>query len=244
METGPTDHDSLITDHNVLSEHMEKHIRSGFIQKVYGILAAQLLLTVLVALPFNIYAPVYKFVHAHSWIWIIVCVFNLVLIVVMFCFSSVLRKFPLNFCLLFAFTLTEGVLVGLITASYDTTAVLIALGITLLVVGGLSTYAISTKSDFTGAGPYLIVFTLVLIGFGLVTLIPFGDKVNNIINKLYAAMGALLFSFYLVYDTQLIAGGKHLQYRLSIDEYVFGALALYIDIIQLFLYLLELVGSR
>jgi len=44
-----------------------------------------------------------------------------------------------------------------------------------------------------------------------------------------------------VIDTQLIIGGKRLQ--LSMDEYVVGALLLYIDIIQIFLYILMILGG-
>jgi hypothetical protein len=47
---------------------------------------------------------------------------------------------------------------------------------------------------------------------------------------------------YLVVDTQLMLGGKH-QYALSPEEYVFAALNLYLDIINLFLFILRLVGS-
>jgi hypothetical protein len=47
---------------------------------------------------------------------------------------------------------------------------------------------------------------------------------------------------YLVYDTQLLVGGK--RYELSEEEYVFGALSIYIDVIQIFLFLLQLFGNR
>ena len=60
----------------------------------------------------------------------------------------------------------------------------------------------------------------------------------------YSGMGACLFSFYIIYDVQLIAGGKHQAHRFGVDEYVFAALNLYMDIIQLFLHLLRLFGER
>ena len=61
---------------------------------------------------------------------------------------------------------------------------------------------------------------------------------------IYAGCGTLLFSFYIVYDTQLIVGGKHNAIRFSIDDYVFAALNLYMDIINLFIMLLRLFGER
>ncbi|KAM7382598.1 hypothetical protein PAMP_002323 [Pampus punctatissimus] len=58
----------------------------------------------------------------------------------------------------------------------------------------------------------------------------------------YACLGTLLFSLYLVFDTQLILGGKHRKYEVSPEEYVFAALNLYLDIVSLFLLLLQLIG--
>ena len=45
-----------------------------------------------------------------------------------------------------------------------------------------------------------------------------------------------------VYDTQMLVGGG--KYQLNEEEYVFGALTIYIDVIQIFLYLLEIFGRR
>lgn len=47
---------------------------------------------------------------------------------------------------------------------------------------------------------------------------------------------------YLVFDTQLILGGKHRKYEVSAEEYVFAALNLYLDVVSLFLLLLQLIG--
>ena len=57
----------------------------------------------------------------------------------------------------------------------------------------------------------------------------------------YGSLGALVFSLYIVYDTQLMMGGKH-KYALSPEEYIFAALNLYIDFMQLFRFILILMG--
>jgi len=46
---------------------------------------------------------------------------------------------------------------------------------------------------------------------------------------------------YLVFDTQLMLGGKH-KYSLSPEEHIFAALNLYLDIVNMFLYILSIVG--
>jgi hypothetical protein len=56
------------------------------------------------------------------------------------------------------------------------------------------------------------------------------------LTNLYCSLGVILFGIYLVIDTQMIIGGK--RFSISYDDYVLGALILYIDIIQIFLYIL------
>ena len=58
----------------------------------------------------------------------------------------------------------------------------------------------------------------------------------------YASLGAFIFSMYIVYDTQLMMGGKH-KYSLSPEEYIFASLSLYLDIINLFMYILMIIGA-
>ncbi len=60
------------------------------------------------------------------------------------------------------------------------------------------------------------------------------------IQILYCSVGVCLFGIYIVIDTQLIVGGKTIQ--LDIDDYYTGAMLLYVDIISIFLYILQLLG--
>ena len=52
----------------------------------------------------------------------------------------------------------------------------------------------------------------------------------------------IIGGLFLLIDTQLIVGGK--RHELSIDDYVIGALILYMDIIYIFVYMLKLLGNR
>ncbi len=58
---------------------------------------------------------------------------------------------------------------------------------------------------------------------------------------IYACLGALLFSIYLIYDTQLILGKG--QYSYSLDDAYLAAIQLYLDVINLFLNILRIVGA-
>jgi FtsH-binding integral membrane protein len=65
---------------------------------------------------------------------------------------------------------------------------------------------------------------------------PYSDMVLSI-------FGCCLFSAFLAYHTKLITAGKHSKYRMNEKDYVFGAMSLYNDIINIFLYLLRIIGQ-
>ena len=64
---------------------------------------------------------------------------------------------------------------------------------------------------------------------------------------LYCCLGVLLYSLYLIIDTMMICGGKSMSgnnIQCSMDDYIIGALMLYLDIVMLFVYILRLLGSK
>ncbi|XP_036317548.1 protein lifeguard 1-like [Rhagoletis pomonella] len=158
--------------------------------------------------------------------------------VCMACCESVRRKTPLNFIFLFLFTLAESFLLGVTATYYASSEVMLAVGITAAVCLALTLFAFQTKWDFTMCGGVLLVAIVVFLIFGIVAIfIP-----GKVITLVYSSLGALLFSIYLVYDTQLMMGGKH-KYAISPEEYIFAALNLYLDIINIFMYILAIIGA-
>eukprot|EP00088_Acartia_fossae_P057876 TRINITY_DN6755_c0_g2_i6.p1 TRINITY_DN6755_c0_g2~~TRINITY_DN6755_c0_g2_i6.p1 ORF type:complete len:336 (-),score=112.72 TRINITY_DN6755_c0_g2_i6:703-1668(-) len=216
----------------------EKAVRRGFIRKVYGILMCQLLITAGIVATLMFVEPVKEYCHQNAWPFITSMVVMLVSIIVLACCESVRRKSPMNFMILGLFTVCEGFLLGTVAGRYETDAVLIAVGITCAVTLALTLFAFQTKIDFTMCGGALFAILVVFILAGFI-LAFFPSKIKTIV---YGAAGALIFSVYLVYDTQLMLGGKH-KYALSPEEYVFAALNLYLDIINMFLYILSIVGA-
>jgi len=221
-----------------------REVRMGFVRKVYSILAAQLLLTCVVAAPITTMDP--RWLQQHTWLLYMSVAVTLVTICAMSCCQGVARKYPLNYVLLFLFTGFEGVMVGFISAAYTWQSVVLAAGITCAIFAIMTLYAWKTKTDFTGFGPYLFAALVVLLVFGLVLslLSMFGVMFSWLI-MLYDACGVLLFTFYIVFDTQMLIGewGGH-KMQFGVDDYVFAALNLYLDIINLFLHILSLFGER
>ena len=66
-------------------------------------------------------------------------------------------------------------------------------------------------------------------------------NVHDCSDLVNVAMFELCCMQYIVFDTQLMMGGQH-KYSISPEEYIFAALNLYLDIINLFLFILSIIG--
>eukprot|EP00413_Alexandrium_margalefii_P031531 CAMPEP_0204578886 /NCGR_PEP_ID=MMETSP0661-20131031/43177_1 /ASSEMBLY_ACC=CAM_ASM_000606 /TAXON_ID=109239 /ORGANISM="Alexandrium margalefi, Strain AMGDE01CS-322" /LENGTH=241 /DNA_ID=CAMNT_0051587851 /DNA_START=73 /DNA_END=798 /DNA_ORIENTATION=- len=219
-------------------------VRAGFIRKVYALLSVQLVLTVAIAAPFQCIS--HKWLMANWWLMLLSVIMTIVTICAMTCCQELTRRYPTNYILLFTFTAFEGCLVGFFSVHYTWQSVLLAAGITILIFLGVTAYACFTTTDFTGMGIYFLIAIMTFCMFGLVLAVLglFGVHIRWMM-MLYDVIGVLIFSFYIIFDTQLILGehGGH-KFQFSIDDYVFAALTLYMDIIQLFMHILRLVGER
>lgn len=221
-----------------MSDLQMANVRRNFVRKVYGILAVQMLATVAMVLPFYYFTDLKVFVMVNPGIVYVAMFSTIAFMCVISCNPQVGRTFPLNLWILAGFTLCEGFLIGVICV--NATGVLLAAMVTCAIVIGLSIFAMVTDIDFTGYGVYLFCAVIGLITvqlFAILLAIPW-------LETLAALLGAVIFSFYLVHDTQMIVDGKHSAFAISIDDYVFASLVLYLDIINIFLNLLHLLGGR
>ena len=176
----------------------------------------------------------------NLWLFYLSIFTSLAVLILFACVPRFMVETPVNYILLSLFTVAEGVSVGMVSSMYSTASVVSALGLVAAVVVVLSLVASNTKVDVTKSfWPYLLAATVVMMGAGLV-LVFFPSEIGMTI---YAAVGALLFSVYLVFDTQMILGGKS-AVQFGIDDYVPAAIALYVDIVSLFIYVLQLFGDR
>ncbi|XP_071942038.1 protein lifeguard 2-like isoform X2 [Antedon mediterranea] len=216
-----------------------KAVRRLFIRKVYITLSIQLLVT------FGITALVYFTAGVKNWvqndgIWMyyVSYVVFLSTYIALVCCSSVRRKSPHNIIALSIFTLALSYMVAMITTFYDISSVLIAFGITCGITVGVTIFSMQTKFDFTLCGGFLFMFSLSLFIFGFIAIFTYSE----ILYTVYAWLGAVLFSLFLAYDTQLIMGGK--RHELDPEEHIYGALTLYIDIVYIFLFILAIFGGK
>ena len=120
---------------------------------------------------------------------------------------------------------------GAATTGNASTYVLMALGSTVLVFGTLTVYAMTTKKDFSFLGGMLWVALVVLIVGGLVNM--FVQSLG--FGILLASVGVLVFSGFILYDTQ-----KILRTYPS-NEHVAASMTLFLNFVLLFVEILRLI---
>ena len=207
-------------------------------RKVYSILSVQLIITFGIVLIFSLSDGAKGFARTNPWIIWFGFAGAMVVLVSLMCCGDLRRKFPHNFILLGVFTIFESLLLGIVTAHIETNTVLLAIGITAIVCISLTAFAFQTKIDFTlYAGAAFVAFIIFfLMGFVLIFV------KMPILHLIYSGFGALLFSFFLLIDTQMIVGGTR-SIQISPEEYIVAVIILYMDIIQLFLYILRILNA-
>ncbi|XP_048856397.1 protein lifeguard 2-like isoform X2 [Brienomyrus brachyistius] len=218
----------------------DKNIRRIFIRKVYCILMIQLCVAVAVVALFSYSEPVKTYIQANpGWYWASYVVFCVTFISLSFC-SVARRCFPWNLILLAVFTLSLSYMTAMVSSYYNTRSVLVTLGITALVCLSVTVFSFQTKIDFTSCQGVLLILsmTVCFCGIFLACVVPFGYV--PWLQAIYAVLGAIVFTMFLVFDTQVLLGKKHSS--ISPEDYIFASLSIYLDIIYIFSFLLQLFG--
>ncbi|XP_026150079.1 glutamate receptor, ionotropic, N-methyl D-aspartate-associated protein 1b (glutamate binding) [Mastacembelus armatus] len=214
-----------------------KNIRRAFIRKVFLVLTAQLMVTFTFVAVFTFVEQVKMFVMVNTWTYLASYAVFFVSLCVICCCGNIRRRHPWNLVALSVLTLSMSYLVGMIASYHETDSVIMAVGITAVVCFTVVVFSLQTKYDFTSRYGVLFVCLIVLIVFSILCII-IRDRILHIV---YAGLGALLFTCFLAVDTQMLLDNKELS--LSPEEYVFAALNLYTDVINIFLYILSIFGS-
>jgi len=141
----------------------------------------------------------------------------------------------MNLAFLTAFTALEAYSVSVVTSMFESRIVLQALIFTFGIFIALTLFACQTKYDFTSWMPYLFGALWVLILFGFMSA--FFPKSSGV-ELGYGVVAALIFSGYILVDTQLVIRHYH------VEEEIAAAISLYLDILNLFLAILRILNSQ
>ncbi|KAI1290406.1 Protein lifeguard 2 [Halotydeus destructor] len=215
-----------------------KSVRLAFIRKVYGILSAQLVITFGFVLIFVFHDGTKDWAKTNPGFIFAAIIMSMASLIALMCCGDLRKRFPHNFIILGIFTLAQSLSLGLVTAHYRTNIVVMAIGITAFVCITLTIFAMQTKIDFTLMAGAAFVALMVLMMVGLILM--FFPKIP-FLRVIYSGVGALLFSLFLLIDTQMIMGGR--KEEITPEEYILAVMMLYMDIINLFLHILQLLNS-
>jgi FtsH-binding integral membrane protein len=143
--------------------------------------------------------------------------------------------------LFFVYAATLGVTIGLIVASYTTGSVASAFLSASAMFGAAAIYGHVTQRSLARIGSIAIMGVFGLLVAMLVNLFLQSAPITYLIS----IVGVVLFTALTAYDVQRIQSGD-LAARLGSMEKaaVIGALQLYLDFINLFLFMLRLMGGR
>uniref|UniRef100_I3KSM7 Protein lifeguard 2 n=1 Tax=Oreochromis niloticus TaxID=8128 RepID=I3KSM7_ORENI len=211
----------------------DKTIRRTFIRKVYAILMVQLFVTVGVVGLFTFCEPVRFFIQTHPGLYSASYLMFLATYIALSCCGDLRRQFPWNIILLVLFVSNMHF--------YNTKSVVLCLGITALVCLSVTIFSFQSKIDVTSCQGVLFSLCMVMLicAIAICVVVPFGYV--PWLHATYAVIGAILFTLFLAFDTQMLLGNK--RYAISPEEYIFATLSLYLDIIYLFSFLLQIMGE-
>ncbi len=143
--------------------------------------------------------------------------------------------------LFFVFAASIGVTTGVIVSFYKVTSVVSAFLAASAMFGAAAVYGATTKRSLTSIGGFLFMGMIGLLVASIVNVFLGSSPIGWFI----ALIGVVIFTVYTAYDVQRISYGDYAALTGSVEKAsVFGALHLYIDFINLFLFLLRLMGSR
>lgn len=198
-----------------------------FIKKTYQLFAASC-----IAATAGAYLGIGMAAAIQSWYWILVILEFAMLFGLMFT-----RKQPgLNLAMLFGFTFMTGLTLAPLLSTIlalpgGGSIVGQAFFLTAVITGGLSLFAMNTTRDFSGMGKGLLI-ALVIVIIASVINIFLGSPMLQVV---IAGVGAMLFSAFILYDTQRIIRG---EFATPVE----AAVAIYLDVLNLFISLLQLLG--
>ena len=207
--------------------------RATLVRRTYGLVFVSVIVTAL-GVAFGFTQPaLMQAVAQHPFIAMIATFAPLVMAM------QARRSFPRNLILTLVFTFVEGIFLApfLLFAERANPGIIGQAGLlTLSTFGVLTLYAVISKRDFSAWGSFFIVGLWVLIATMLINMF-----VGSALGSLWIAAGTVLvFSGLLVFDTwRIVRSGQY-----GPDDYVPAAVNIYLDLLNLFIAIITLLGGR
>jgi uncharacterized protein len=217
---------------------------SSFMSGVYGWMSCALALTAGTAYYVASVPSIFMYIYTHSAIIIGLMIFQIGLVIAI---TALLNRmsFVTALALFLVYAASLGVTLSLssIFFVYTEASILSTFLTTALMFGAMSLYGYMTKADLTSVGSMSIMVLFGLIIGMVVNMFLKSEQFDYILS----GIGVVVFVLLTAYDTQKIKQiarpvlGDH---ELAAKMTLIGALTLYLDFINLFLFLLRFMGQR
>ena len=222
----------------VIDEGLRTHMN-----KVYGTMSVGLLLTALVAWAVGTNEALLATIFTGFTRYIVM----FLPLIMVFAFGAMINRISAAGAQLFfyVFSAAMGLSISWIMAVYTGISIAQTFLITSIAFAGLSLYGYTTKKDISGWGSFLIMGVIGLIVASIVNIFLASPAIHFAVSGL----GVLIFAGLTAYDTQKIKN-DYLQHAHAMDSEwlgksaIMGALNLYLDFINLFMFLLSFLGNR
>ena len=216
---------------------------NGLLKHVYGYMFVGLLLTSVFSFLVSQSSRAVAFIYSNPFVTIILCVAELALV---FYLSARVERISMRSAQLcfFAYSILTGVTLSSVFLVYTGASIAKAFVTTCLMFGGLTVYAGVTKRNIASWGTYLMIGLWGISIAGAINMFVGFRSVDLLISVL----GVIVFLGLTVYDTKRVLDmNREYGSEMTEDEYVklgvIGALNLYLDFLNIFLYLLRLFSS-
>jgi len=211
----------------------------GFLAKVFGWMFLGLVITGLVAAGIGSSEELLTDLTESPWIMIGLIVVQLGLVITIS--AAIDRLSPaVALALFFLYAASVGVLFALIFELYTTQSIFTTFLITAAMFGAVGAWGYLTKRDLSTMGTVLL---MALVGLILATIVNI-FVASEALYWITTYAGVAIFAGLTAYDMQKIKGYAHAGLDDDAEQRasILGALALYLDFINLFLFLLRIFG--
>jgi len=211
--------------------------------KVYGLMSVAMLLTAGVAWAVGTNEALVAQIFGTPLKWVVM----FAPLVMVFAFGALINRLSVAAAQLFfyAYAAAVGLSLSFIFAVYTGTSIAQTFLVTSIAFAGLSLYGYTTKKDLSGMGTFLMMGLIGLIVASIVNIF----LASSALAFAISVIGVLIFAGLTAYDTQSIkntyvAHAMHGDQEWLGKAAIMGALNLYLDFINMFMFLLQFLGNR
>ena len=211
--------------------------------KVYGLMSVGMLLTGLVAWAVGTNEQMLQAIFTTPLKWVVM----FAPLAVVFAFGAMLPRMSAATAQLvfYVYAALVGLSLSFIFAVFTGVSITQTFLVTAIAFAGLSLYGYTTKKDLSGMGTFLMMGLIGLIVASIVNIFLASSAVAFAIS----VIGVLIFAGLTAYDTQSIKNTYIAHAQMGDQEWlqksaIMGALNLYLDFINMFMFLLQFLGNR